>query len=298
MSAPRITVDHRRGRDVALGLPIAGAVGYIAAHSVESSRSASILVLGFAIASVLTVVFGLKRTLVFVAVIGIPFQADKNYFYDSTATAHGALGGISLSLTTLALLGLYFIWIAELALAPGQTPRPRVSSAIPGLTYLAAASASVLVASSVALSLNELALIAQSILLFIYVASNVTDSAGIRSIIRLLLLALIMEAILMLLHYYAGFNFQYGGLQSSERVEEATRAGGTIGSPNTAASFLAPCVVIAVTVLIARSVHWRALPTLGLVFGAPALIFTFSRGGWLACAVALAFVIAVFAITQ
>lgn len=294
MNMPPIRAASRHGSEVGLALVVSLALGYVAARSsAGTSQSYAALLGAFALSGILALTFGLRRFLLVVAILGIPFQADKNYFYDSDAALHGALGGISLSITTLALLGLYAMWISELLLEPRQAVRPNLQWAVPGLVYLLAATLSIFVAQDAALSLNELTLIAQGVLLFLYVSSTVQSVSELRWITRALIVAMVLQAVLMLLQYFTGFNFHYAGLQSSERIEEATRTGGTIGSPNAAASFLAPCIAVAVALLVARSVSSQKLPALGIGIGTLALVFTFSRGGWLACAVAVAFVVAV-----
>ena len=290
---PRVRAVPSQGRELGLALAVSLALGYVAARSAGSSQSYAALLAGFALAAVLAFTFGLRRFLLIVAIFGIPFQADKNYFYDYDASAHGALGGISLSITTLALIGLYAMWASELLLDSRQAVRPKLQWAVPGIAYLSAAAVSLVAAQSVALGWNELMLIAQSILLFVYVSSTVRSVVELRWITRVLILAMVFQAALMILQYFTGLNFHYAGLQSSERIEEATRTSGTIGSPNTAASFLAPCIAVAVALLVARRVTSRSLPALGVGVGSLALVFTYSRGGWLACAIAVAFVVTV-----
>jgi putative inorganic carbon (hco3(-)) transporter len=278
---------------------VAVALGYTAARIAGSpgSTSSAILLLALLMATILVIVHGLKRVLLAAAILGIPFQSDKNYFYDFAASAHGAIGGISLSVTTIALFGLYALWVAELLLSSSQTHRPRFRWALPAFAYIAVMGISSVVAANSALVLNELALVGQTILLFIYVSSTVRSLEQIRFVIRLLLLALTVQASLLAVQYFTGASIQFAGLRSSERIQETTRVAGTLGSPNSAGGFLAACIAIAVALVVARGAHsFRVLPIAGICIGGLALVLTFSRGGWLAATISIAFVLAVLVI--
>jgi len=285
----RRTSAPRSGFDVLIGVSAALALGYVAARAAGSSRDGAVFLLLPTISIVLSIFFGLKRTLLAIAVFGIPFQWDVNYFYDSDAAAHGAIGGVSVSITTLALVGLYAVWIVDLLLDPRDTPHPRLKCAAPAFIYLALTAVSLAVAENHGLTWFELALIAQGVLLFVYVASTVRSSENLRLVIGLVVGALALQASLIVLQYYTGATIEIAGLRARTDIDEAVRAAGTVGSPNTAGSFLAPSLVIATGLLVARSVSSsRRLAALGVAIGAVALVVTFSRGAWIAFAISIA----------
>lgn len=280
------------GRAIGAGGLAALTLGYVAARTANASYSGMILVVGGATTIAFAVTYGLKRLLLIVTLLGIPFEADKNYSYNYDAAAHGALGGISLSITTLALFGLYALWTVDLLLDAQGTSRPRLRSALPAIGYLAVTAVSLVVAQSTALAWNEILLITQGVLLFVYISSNVRSAADFQRVVHLVIFALTLQASFILLQYYMGFSFDFAGLKANERIGETLRTGGTIGSPNTAASFLAPGIAMSVALLVARSVtSARLLAALSVVVGSFALVLTFSRGGWLACAIAVTFVL-------
>jgi putative inorganic carbon (hco3(-)) transporter len=296
---PRVLIESSRAG--AAGVLLAITLGFVAARLAGSpgSVSTAVFLLTSLVLVILAIVYGLKRVLLTAAILGIPFQSDKNYFYDFDASAHGAIGGISLSVTTLALLGLYALWIAELVLYPSQTCRPRFRWALPAFAYIAVLGVSSIVADEPALAVNELALVAQIVLLFIYVSSTVRSLEQIHSLIGLLLLALTVQASLLVLQYYTGLSIQFAGLRSSERLEETTRVAGTLGSPNAAGGFLASSIAIAVALGVARRIgSSRALPIVGFCIASLALVLTFSRGGWLAATIAITLVLGVFCVRR
>jgi putative inorganic carbon (hco3(-)) transporter len=282
-----------------MGVLLAVALGYAAAHIAgkPSSTSAAIGVLSVLALAVLATVYGVRRVLLTVAIIGIPFQWDKNFFYDYQLSSHGAIGGVSLSITTLALIGLYGLWGADFLLNPNHADRPRLRWAFTPFTYFAIAALSITAASNPSLSLNELALIAQCLLLFVYVSSTVKSIEQLHEVIFLLLLSLTLQAAFLVLQYYTGASIHFRGLSSRERIEETTRVAGTLGSPNSAGGFLACCIAIAVALLVGRGVRSsRVLPMIGVCLGAFALVLTFSRGGWLAVTIAVTLLLWFFTI--
>ena len=269
---------------------LALALGYTAARISGSSSSTSygMLLLAALVLVILAFIYGLRPVLLTAAILGIPFQFDKNFAYDYSLSAHGAIGGISVSITTLALVGLYALWAAELLVAPERSVRPRLQWAFPAFVYIGLATISVALATSFSLSINELTLLAQCVLLFIYVSSTVGTVEQLRSMIFLLLLGLTLQASLLVLQNYTGTSIHFAGLSSSERIQETTRVAGTLGSPNSAGGYLASCIAVAVALLVARGVQFsRLLALAGIVFGALALVLTYSRGAWLALTIAL-----------
>ena len=76
---------------------------------------------------------------------------------------------------------------------------------------------------------------------------------------------------------------------------ERSRVAGTLGSPNTAGSYLAPMLLLAISIFVARvRTPLQRLVPFAIVLGAVALIQTFSRGAWLAFAVAFVGLLALF----
>jgi putative inorganic carbon (hco3(-)) transporter len=281
----------------AVAAMLAVALGYTAARISGSSTAPSyaILVFGALALVILAFIYGLARVLLAAAILGIPFQWDKNFFYDYGASAYGAIGGVSISITTLALIGLYALWLTELLLNLPDVERPRLRWALPLSAYFAVAALSLTVASDRRLALYELALLTQCLLLFIYVSSRVTSLDKLHTMVLLLLFGLTIHASFLVLQYFTGVSISFFGISSSERVAETTRVGGTLGSPNAAGGFLASCIAIAVALLVARGDRSsRVLPTLAVFIGALALVLTFSRGGWLAATIAVTLLLCFF----
>ena len=250
-----------------------------------------------------------RRILLAVAVLNIPlplgtYIGDREY-----AAEYGSLYGFSISLTTIALVGLYLpLLVRERTGVRAEAPR-RSAAGRPLILYILFCTLSVLVADDATLALYEVTLFLQLGLLYFYIVRTVTSREEVVFVVKFLLLGLAIEALLMVA--LAGGLAKLGflgpwvnvsddslvsGLVRREisflglraRVDEVVtmgvaRVGGTIGSPNDAATYLSMALTVAVSALAVPLGHWyRRLIIFGLGSGIIALIWTFSRGAWIA----------------
>jgi O-antigen ligase len=240
------------------------------------------------------IVGNLRLLLLAVVMLDIPFQWDVNLRYSTSAEGLGALGGINVSVTTFAIAGLYALWSSQLLVSATSTTKPRVRSAGPLLAYIGFSALSVVVARNHALAGYELLLLMQTFLLFVYLASTVRTRREIRFIVTMLVLGLAFESALIIVTEHLGRNWGLLGISSHQTAGVDTgqeyRVGGTLGSANTAASFLAfllPSAVMLVAAPIGRGS--KRLGVVAFFLGVIALILTFSRGGWVAFSVSVVF---------
>ena len=267
------------------------ALGLVVVRNVAAPSLSAKVVLVAAFASFVAMVVGtLRRLLLTVVIVDIAFRWDVNLFYREDAAALGALGGFNISATTLALTGLYALWLAELLARSAAAARPAVRAALPLLAFTAVTALSLVVARDRMLAGFEVELLVELSLLFLYVASTVRSEADVRFVATMLVVVLLLAAIVIA----AGGRLSGLPLGSaSVRYDAAegglARAGGTIGSPNAAGTFLAfllaPALVLLATPISRR---WKALASVAFAVGLVALVLTFSRGGWLAFGVSIA----------
>jgi putative inorganic carbon (HCO3(-)) transporter len=230
----------------------------------------------------------LRSLLLAFVLIDIPFQWDKNFGFRQSAASLDALAGWSVSVTTIALAGLYSMWIARLLVLPERTPRPRIRAAGAGLAFVGFMFASVAVASDRTMAGFELFLLAQLLLLFVYVASTVRSERELRFVAVLLLSGLALESLVALAIYASGGGFDVAGLAShhghaAQQAGGTRRVGGTVGSANEAGSYFAFLTVVALALFLTS--EERRLKRLALgsgILGLVALVATLSRGGWIA----------------
>lgn len=227
-----------------------------------------------------------KRILISTVILDIPLQWGAHFAERTGGAAMGAMDGFDVSITTVALAGLYVGWLFT-----NCTERHpmRVVWNWSIAAYTGVVCVSLFVASDVQLASYEVFLIVEMFLLYVYLATNIKSRQDLKSIIRLVLIGGIVESAYMLSLVAIGHEVAFiralgfkSVIYSATAPGEAIRFGGTVGSPNSAAAYLAMVITIA---LMARylsdspRIHRLIAPL--LVLGTIALILTLSRGGWI-----------------
>ena len=234
-----------------------------------------------------------QRVLLAVVILDIPLQFGTHLFYREEDAALGALGGLSISATTLALAGLYLSWLIRAFTNRSHATRAGLNVNWPLIAYFGITLFSVFVAQDVSLSLFEVCLLLEACLVYFYIAGNVRTREDVVFVVSCLLAACLLESVVMIILRFTGMPSTIGGLPThihidSDPKEGFMRIGGTVGSSNFAAAYLGISLACAASVLftnLGRLHKWLATAVLG--FGSIALILTFSRGGWLALALSL-----------
>lgn len=234
-----------------------------------------------------------RRALLAAILLDIPLQFDAHLGYREDVSDLGALAGINVSVTTVALVVLYAIWGIQLLTKRPDTPRPAFRASLPAAAYLAVVTLSVSWARDPSLAVFSAALILQMYLLFLYVASTVRTREEVVFILTFLLIGLVLESSIIIVARVTGLDFNLLGARSRSFVDQAApgenRVSGTLRSPAAAAAYLSQLTAPCVAVLVARFDHrlkMLALAALGL--SGIALIFTLTRGGWIAAALSVA----------
>jgi putative inorganic carbon (HCO3(-)) transporter len=233
------------------------------------------------------------RILLAVVILDIPFEFGTHLYYRERDAALGALGGLSISATTLALAGLYLSWFIRSQVRRSSVASPSLNISLPLLLYFGITTLSVAVAQDVSLSLFEVFLLLEACLVYFYVANNVRTRQDVLFVMSLFLIACLLESLVMILLRFTGMPPTIWGIPSHVRVdtdvkESFVRIGGTVGAPNFAAAYLSISLASAAGLLftnLGRAYKWLAIAVMG--FGGVALILTFSRGGWMALALSL-----------
>jgi putative inorganic carbon (HCO3(-)) transporter len=279
--------------DAAAGGLFAIAIGFLVVH-MPAAPIGPLLLLAIAAPVVALVVGNLRQVLLAVVLLDIPLRWDVLLDRRPDAGSLLAVPGISISATTFALFGLYALWIAERT--AGRSHPLRLWPALPLIAYVAVTALSLLVAQDRQLGLFELVLLMQTLLLFLYVASHVRTQDEVVFIVVGLLAGLLLESTIMIAQGALGISFQWIGLSShtAELVGSSAqdaRAGGTVGTANGAAAYIAMLLPISIVVLWMDLPVWiKRLSLVATGLGIVALVLTYSRGGWLAAIVAALFV--------
>jgi putative inorganic carbon (hco3(-)) transporter len=241
-----------------------------------------------------------QRILLGAVLLDLPFQFGTHLFYSEEDAATGALGGLSISATTIALAGLYLSWFLVSFVARNRGVRRPLNFNWPLVSFLAFITVSALVASDSSLALYELFLAAQLYLVYFYFANHLRGHEDIRFVVSFLLIGCLIEGAAMIVLEFTGMPATIWGLPTHIHLQTGLhdsfiRVGGTVGSPNETSAYLSLLLPLAACLLFLDVTPWQKwLARLVLGFGGVAIIFTYSRGGWIAlflAAVILGFVL-------
>jgi O-antigen ligase len=276
---------------LALGVLI-GALSILAA----SGRTVALLLVLVVLAPILALaVRRPERILLAFLIVDVPLSWDFNLDYRKALAKLGSIGGLDVSLTTLALVGLYSIWLAQSLVRRKGIPPLQLRLAAPLLALLTFTVLSVGVAHDRTSSVFEIWLLVQTTLLFVYIASRLRSNGDFEFAATAMAFGLLFEGLIMLAQRYAHLHLDIAGLSTAEGPHRdgvtdisGSRVGGTLGSPNAAGGYLALSIVPVIMLLATPVRPWRkvvAVAAAGL--GLLALIVTFSRGGWLSLVISV-----------
>lgn len=270
-------------------------------------RAGNLLILGLLSPFLALTARWMPKVLLGIVVLDIPLQFQSHLFFREEIAARGALGGLNFSVTTIALVGLYALWFLKSVANRGREARPPLHINVALTLYLAISGLSFLVAQDVRLAFFEFCLLLQLYLVYVYVANFVRTREEVLFVVSLLLIGCAIASLGIINIKLAGGYppILWGrpwGLPTRVQFHDFAasggfmRIGGTIGSANNASGYLAFVLVLASSVLFAGLRHtykWLATAVLGL--GGLALIFTFSRGGWVAFVLSTTVMLSFFA---
>jgi len=233
-----------------------------------------------------------RRILISAVILDIPLQWGMHIATRTGAVDMGAMDGFDISITTIALAGLYVGWLFT---ERTQRHPVRIIWNWPIAAYTVAVCVSLLVAVDFQLATYEAFLIVEMFLLYAYMATNIRSREDIQGIIRLILIGGIIESAYMLGLVAVGHEVALIRALGFKSViyeptapGEAVRFGGTIGSPNSAAAYLAMVITFAFMARLLIDGRMRRLIAPLLVLASIALVLTLSRGGWIEVVISVA----------
>jgi O-antigen ligase len=284
---------HGAGWPVLLAAVTAGVLlgGLAVGYQVRQKTTTEFAIAGVIVALACVVVGRPRHFLLAIIAFDLPLQWGKYLHWDTALANVGEIPGFQLSLTTLALAGLYALWAFNRR--GGAARRIRLRAALPLIIYVAVSGASLLVAKSKSLGVYQLEMLTQTLLLFVYVASTVRTRSEIRFLIGALLTGALLESVLIVAMSTTGLSPSFLGLKNHVDVQEfGRRIGGTFGSPNGAAAYLCLMLPLAMGVLASSERgRLRLLAGACLPIGVVALLITESRGGWISFVISTAIMV-------
>jgi len=268
------------GLGIALGL-------YVLAASTLGDKWAILLAAAMAFPFFLMIVGNIRHPLLAIIILDIVFQLDTNFYFQEKIAAQGSISGFNFSVTSMALIALYALWISELLTKRVSLPPGLFRICLPLTVYLSFICLSVFAASDPLLSSFELATLVQIFLFFVYIAGTVRTREDVLLIVTMLMVSGICLGTFLIAEVVAGHNFNIPGLSTvgdrSYNSGGYFRPGGPIGSPIDAASFFGLMLVPSLSILLTRlKGFYLWLAVLSLSIGTIGLVLTLSRGGWIA----------------
>lgn len=272
---------------------IAGVIGIVLglctlSISALPSRWAILLFLAVLSPFIAMIIGNVRRLLLAIIILDISFQLDINLGYQAEAAELGALGGLSISVTTIALVVLYAMWVGKLLTRMEPRTTPLLRPILPFASYLAFTALSVLVARDFTLAKFDIFLLLQMFLLYVYIVGTVRTPQDMLFIVTMLLIGVVFQGLIIIGVHITGKDSSIAGIstvvdESYYNTGQPLRPGGTLGSPNNAASFLSLLLIVSISVLMTRLGRWhKRLAILAFSLGGIGLILTQSRGGWIA----------------
>lgn len=237
-----------------------------------------------------------QRVLLAIAILNIQARIGKHLFLREDAMNLGSLGGLEISLTNIALAGLYVAWLVAIAIRTRSVGLQRLTPSkvtLPAAILLLFYALSLSAASDVALGFFLVCSILVQFLLYWYVAQATASREDVLFIVRVLLVGLILQSVLMLAQSTGLVgDIDSFGIKALAEFAGDSRVSGTLGSPNHAAAYLAMMMVFTMGVMLAEVGKADKLLA-GASFAAASLplIFTLSRGGWISFFVGLATIV-------
>jgi len=233
----------------------------------------------------------LRKLFLAIIILDIPLHMGIHLFWSDELGDSGALAGLEISLTTVVLAALYFLWFLGYVCRRELEPTISLRPALPLALYLMFEVVSLLAARNPVIGVYEALLTAQMLLLFIYLINWVRTQADVAFVLRMLLVGFILEAGIIVALKTSGHDIEVPGLpghtlmvDTPEGEEGFSRPGGTFSSPNVAGSYLSVMLTVVVSLLLLARVRawYKAVALISVGIGLIALLSTYSRGGWLA----------------
>ncbi len=238
---------------------------------------------------VVLVVGNLKKILIILILLDIPFQLDialgSYWFLDYT----GVINGYIISVTTICLAALYVLWILEFLVKKDTVSIQTIQRPNLYLTlYLAITCLSLVFGHSQKIASFEIFLLVQMFLMYFYLINKIRKRDDLLFIMVILLIGLISESLIIMLMQLTGQGFSLTGIKGNIYSEASTpegfsRIGGTLISANAAGSYLSLLLVPGFSFLLTKlNKPYKLLAIIAFITGVIALILTGSRGAWIA----------------
>ena len=199
MHARRVTLIREPAPLIFAAIGAAG-LGIVAATVASSPTEATLLALVAVLGTFLAIALGIaQRAFLAAVILDLALAWNVHLGFRDEVAELGAIGGLGISLTTLALAALYAGWIGELLAGPSsQSLAPRLRAAAPLVAFVGLSAISLLSAGDVELARFKLAVLVQTLLVFVYIAGRVRTRKDVHFVVTFLLVALLVQRFVLI----------------------------------------------------------------------------------------------------
>lgn len=279
-----------------LYLGVAIGLGFLFVAAQESQKWFGVLGAGLLVGFAALAVADKKDFFLALLVLSLPVNIGIRLYYQPSAISRSTYG-FQILLAYLPLLALFAIWLIRsgvrrqdvITLPPGLLPL--------GLLFFTAL-LSVVRSGNPLFGFFDLFALSCSILLYFYLASQLRERRELTLVLACLALNVGLQGAIAVAQHLTDSNLGldfFGatkGMRDYASLAALSRAGGTLGHPNSLALFLDLLLPLTFSLLF---LPWRFPVRLGLAFllllGLAGLVVTLSRGGMLASGLALLLVL-------
>lgn len=236
-----------------------------------------------------------KKLLLTLMIIDTGLNISVHFFRDPNVLA--TREGIQISITTITLGILYLLWWNDIITKRAMRVEYFPKITVIGIGYIIACLLSIYNSQNVLMSIFDLFIITQMIMLYFYVANYITSKEDIIYILYILVVCLFIQSIIIFIQYATKTHFTLTGNTSSIEVlthihggrsVDVYRPAGTSSSPNETGGHIAMLLLMVLSLLLYTNNRFKnTLVGIVLLMGVAALSLTFSRGSWAGCAVGL-----------
>jgi O-antigen ligase len=281
--------DSNRGK---IEIITAASAGFLIGSILLVSRKmgspwSGMLIAAILVASAVLVINDIRKLLLIVLVIDIPLGIDIAL---TNRPGHSAgPSGFIISLMTFVLLVGYLRWLVLKPTNPKVYFHKGIS--IPVIIFFFFTLISVFQATDVLITIFQIFLILQFLLMYFYLVNHLNSWSDIRLVLTTLAICLLIEGSIISLQWCCGFDIPMPTLKSVTAggiTGASSRFGGTLGAPNLAATYLSTSLAIVIPSFLSNRKYINTrIAFFATVAGIIALIFTKSRAGWITLFVAL-----------
>lgn len=227
----------------------------------------------------------IKMFLLLTGIVSLPFRTT--YTLIDVGPYIGWTNGINIALSDVSFICLYIYLLITRTRFEGISKRLVVALAL----FVTSVFLSLVNTTWARVSLFEAMMVVQVFFLYYVVMTAAIETPKeLRLVILMLMLSLIVQGAFGTVQYLTGREFDVfkTGTPVTEETPEGlvTRALGTVGKPNGLAMYVTPLILLVTAILMRSRGFYRKLGIVAVSAGGLALLFSFSRGGWLAFAVA------------